>query len=351
MENLLYYPYINIPKSDWTARTLLYYDKIGSIVPQRFFYNPDSFDPFMREMVQNELVEAVNPIEVLDNPWQVTRPFIQYIQSDDFKIRKRQESFRNGRFGRLHKDKFAFNGPRIHADKFDGEVFYQLEQAGLAKKMDYEWYIVEQKTANELMTYLASVVGGKLQYQPTTDEIRKRFKLSGEKKKEYETYKTENNKREQILNELIPFPEEIDLNKLRKFKDKHIKLLKAFKNKVELIVLNPSITEESPLFLETISELKIRKEELSAKMNESKFGGLFFGTVCGITGAILGLAAAATPGAVIGGLPGFANAIYSALQIERPEAIFDQSGMKYLALADKKIRKPAANIGIANSGA
>lgn len=106
------------------------------------------------------------------------------------------------------------------------------------------------------------------------------------KKKEYETYKTENNKREQILNELIPFPEEIDLNKLRKFKDKHKKLLKAFKNKVELIVLNPSITEESPLFIETIRELKIRKEELSAKMNESKFGGLFFGTVCGITGAI-----------------------------------------------------------------
>lgn len=49
----------------------------------------------------------------------------------------------------------------------------------------------------------------------------------------------------------------------------------------------------------------------------------------------LGLAAAATLCAVIGGLPGFANAIYEALQIERSEAIFDQSGMKYLALADK----------------
>jgi hypothetical protein len=343
MENLLYYPYINIPKSNWTARALLYYEKIGCIVPQRFFYNQDNFDPFMREMVQNKLVEAINPIEALDNPWQITRPFTQYLESEEFKISKRRQSFRNGKFGRMHKDKFAFNGPRIHVDKFDGEVFYELEQAGLAKKVDHEWYFVEQKTANELMTFLASVIGGKLQYRPTTDKIRKRYKISREKKKDYETYKKENYKREQILNELIPFPDEIDIYKLRKFKDKHIKLLKAFKNKVELIVLNPFVSEDSLLFSETISELKMQKEELSAKMNESKLGEIFFGTICGISGAIMGLAAADTPGAVVGGLPGFANAVYSALQVERAEAVFDQSGMKYLALVDKKLRKSVVN--------
>lgn len=348
MENLLYYPYINIPKSDWTARTLLYYDKIGSIVPQSYFFNPDSFEPFMREMIQNELVEAVNPIHVLDNPWIVTQPFVNYIQSDDFKIRERQESFRKGRLGRLHRDKFAFNGSRVHVDKFDGEVFYQLEHAGLATKIDYEWYIVEEKTASELMSFLASVIGGKLQYQPVTDEIRKRFRVLGEKKKYYETYKRENNKREQILHELIPFPEQIDLYKLRKFKDKHRDLLKAFKNRVELIVLDPNISEGTPLFLETINELIIRKEELSTKMNESKLGGIFFGTVCGIAGAITGLVAAKTTGAVIGALPGFANAIYSALKIERAETIFEQSGMKYLALVDKRLRKHAVNTSFTN---
>jgi len=82
-------------------------------------------------------------------------------------------------------------------------------------------------------------------------------------------------------------------------------------------------------------------------MGESKFGQLIFGTVCGITGAVIGLASAGTAGAIVGSfsaLPSFANAVYSALQIERVENIPDQSGMKYLALVDRKIRRPGANI-------
>ncbi len=52
------------------------------------------------------------------------------------------------------------------------------------------------------------------------------------------------------------------------------------------------------------------------------------------------------PGAVVWGLPGFANAFYLVLQIERAEDIFDQSGMKYLALADKRLRKACCPAGL-----
>jgi len=340
MENLLYYPHINIPKTAWTARTLLYYDRVGTIVPQSYFYEPENFDRFMREMVRNELVEPINPLDALDNPWQVAEPFLNYLNSERFKLEKRREGFREGGFGRIHRDKLAFNGPRIHVDKFDGEIFYQLEQAGLAVRLDHPWFLVERKTANELMTFLAAVIGGKLRYRPTTDEIKRRYKVIREKKDDYQTFVSQSNKRECILNELIPLPEEIDTEKLRKFKDKRRQLLKAFKNKVELVVLNPTMNEDSPLFSEAIDELKIRKEELSAKMNESKVGEIFFGTVCGIVGAFAGLAAADTPGAFFGGLPGFANAVYSALKVEKAEDVFDQSGMKYLALVDRKLRRP-----------
>lgn len=74
-------------------------------------------------------------------------------------------------------------------------------------------------------------------------------------------------------------------------------------------------------------------------MNESQIKNLFFGSVCGVVGAFQGLQAAVTTGAVIGAIPGFASAIYSALMIKCPEKIFDQSGMKYLALIDKNINK------------
>ncbi|PKP33292.1 MAG: kinase [Bacteroidetes bacterium HGW-Bacteroidetes-16] len=345
MENLLYYPYINVPRTDWTIRTLLYYNQVGSIVPQNYFYEPEKYDNFMRVLVQNELVIPINPIEVLERPWEISRPFIDYINTKEFKLRQRRVQFQGAKYGKIHENKLNLNGPKIHVDKFDDEIFYQLEQAGLARREDHEWFIVEQRTANDLMSFLASVIGGKLGFLPTTDMQVRKVPFTNSSKKVYKTMKKDNLRREVILKEVIPFPEQIDLKQLRRFKDKHPDLLNSFKNKVELIALDHNIDEESQLFKETIRELNYQKEELSAKMNESRFGQLIFGTVCGITGAIIALASAGTTGALVGtftALPAFANAIHSALQIERVENITDQSGMKYLALIDKKIRRPCA---------
>ena len=157
-----------------------------------------------------------------------------------------------------------------------------------------------------------------------------------ENNKDYRLRNVEENKRELILNNLIPFPQDTDLFKLRRFKDEHRLLLESFRNKIELIVLNPNASIDSPFFQESLRELKIRKSELSAKMNESKLGQVLFGSICGITGAMIGLASGETPGAVMGGIPGFAHAVYSALQIERVRDIPDQSGLKYLVLLDRK---------------
>ncbi len=204
---------------------------------------------------------------------------------------------------------------------------------GLARRMEGNWYSVETTAASYLMTFLATIIGIKLEMRPTTDN----FVQSQDEN-------TSNDfKRDLTLRELIPFPQEIDLKKLRTFKDKYSESLKSFKNKIEQIVLNPTIDKNSALFRENITELEIRRDELSARMGENKFGSIFFGTICGIVGAVIGLSAASTTGAVIGGLPGFANAVHSALQIEKLENIFDQSGMKYLALIDRKLIKPAGN--------
>lgn len=343
MENLLYYPYINVPRTDWIIRTLLYYNQVGSIVPQNYFYEPEKYDNFMRELVQNELVIPINPIEVLERPTEISRPFIDYIKSKEFKLEQRRVQFNNEK----RDNKLNLNGLKIHVDKFDAELFYQLEQAGLAKREDYEWFIIEQKTANDLMSFLASLVGGKLNFLPTTDKLVRKVPFTSSSKKVYKTEKRENIRREIILKELIPFPEQIDIMQLRRFKDKHLDLLNKFKNKLELIALDHNLNEESQLFRETLRELNYQKQELSEKMNESRFGRLMFGTVCGITGAIIGLASSGTNGALVGSLaalPSFANAVHSALQLEGVKNISDQSGMKYLALIDKEIRRPNTNI-------
>lgn len=330
MDKILYFPYINLPKTDWTVRTLLYYDNIGSIVPQEYFYSPErNYEPFMLELVRSELVIPIDPIRTLENPWEVSRPFLNFLEENQKRLSQKRQTFIEGKHSRIHLDKFS--GARIHADKFDGEIFYQLEQMGLARRGENNWYQVEKYTANHLMKFLATVIGSKLQMQPTTDNYRKRF-ISA-------TNNSHRRKRETILTSLIPFPEEIDFKKIRKFKDKHLDLLKAFKNRVEQIVLDENIIEGTEPFNVKVEELALRKNELTAKMNESQIKNIIFGSVCGVIGAYQGLAAAETTGAFIGGLPGFASAIHSALKIEKAENVFDQSGLKYLALMDKRIRR------------
>ncbi len=338
MENLLYYPYINMPKTNWTVRSLLYYDQIGSIVPMDYFYNPDRYDPFMRELVERELVLPINPMEQFDSPWQVCKPFVDYMNSKDFNLKRRKKSFEQKDGHKIFESKFQ--GSRIHTNKFDHELLYQIEQAGLATREDnHEWFWVEQKTAGELMMFLASVLGKKIDFLPATDLKIKSNPFFLTKKRIEQTKQ----KREIILENLIPFPHEIDITKLTKFKEKNSELLKNFKNGVELIAINSDIEMGSDLFKEKITELELGKNELMIKMNENKLGKIFFGTFCGISGAVIGLATAGTTGAIIGGLPSFANAIHSALQIEGIKDIENNKGMKYIALVDKELRKQAAN--------
>lgn len=335
MNKILYYPYINIPRTDWVLRTLLYYENIGSIVPQEYFYDPERYyEPFMLELVRSELVLPVDPLKVLDHPWETTKPFIQFIEKNRRNVGRSRRNFpierENGTF---HAGKFQ--DAKIHADKLDGEIFYHLEQLGLAKRSEDRWYLVEQKTADQLMKFLATVIGAKLEMLPTTDHIKPEDLRKPTVIKQ--------RKRETILRSLIPFPEDLDLIRVQRFKEKHNDLLIAFKNRVELIALDPNIKEGTALFNENLRELQIRKDELSAKMNESKFNNILFGTICGIIGASYGLTVTETTGALLGVLPGFAHTIYSALKVEKAENVFDQSGLKYLALVDKQLRKGNQN--------
>jgi hypothetical protein len=299
----------------------------------------ESYEPFMLELVRSELVTPINPIDVLDKPWEVTEPFLELIEQNENILSSARNRFSQGEIGIIHQDKFQkprirgtkFMEARIHGDKFDENVFYGLEQMGLAKRKEGRWYAVERQTADQLMKFLATIVSAKTDRLPTTDFIKPTYFKSA--------FVTEQRKRETILTSLIPMPEDINLIRLRRFKEKHSELLQAFKNRVELIALDPDIIEGSQLFDEHLSELLIRKQELAAKMNESRFGNILFGTVCGLIGAYHGLVAAETTGAIIGGLPGFASAVHSALKIERAENVFDQSGLKYLALADKRLRR------------
>lgn len=276
----------------------------------------------MLELVRENLVIPIDPFQVLDDPFNLVQPFLQYIENEQKKIEKSHKRFLNRE---IHQ-----RTVRIHNNKFDDEIFYVLINMGLAERIDYQWYNVEIKIANHLMKYLVSVISKKTDRLPTTDFVKPKFwrKESG----------NQNKKRETILDELIPFPTDIDYKRVLKFKERHQDLLNTFRSEVEEITLDKNIIVGTPLFNLKLAKLKDSKEQLSAKMNESQFGKIFFGSVCGIIAAVQALPVIGTTGALISAAPGFATAIHSALQMERSEDVDNQNGMKYLALMDKRIK-------------
>lgn len=108
--NLLYYPYINLPDTEWTIRTLLYYDNVSSIVPTQYFHEPERYEPFMREAVQNELITPVNPMNVLDNPWEVTRMFDEYLNQNKGILKRRRLPIQRNGISHIHAGKILIQG-------------------------------------------------------------------------------------------------------------------------------------------------------------------------------------------------------------------------------------------------
>ncbi|RBI68912.1 hypothetical protein DQ400_06020 [Vreelandella sulfidaeris] len=79
-DNALYFPYISVPKDRWTIKTLLYWDKLSSIVPMDHIDNPQQLTPFMQELVQEELVEQVFPAHHLYEIPDFEKCFIKLIE-------------------------------------------------------------------------------------------------------------------------------------------------------------------------------------------------------------------------------------------------------------------------------
>lgn len=332
MNSLLYYPYINLPKNNWTIRALLYYDNVNSIVPEQYFNEPERYDPFMQEAIRQELVTPVNPMYVLDNPREISLKFIEYLSAKKDVIERRR---RVTQVYEIHRDKFYYPYKRcqLHANKFDDEIFAYLMEIGLAERIDYDWYNVENKTANDLMFLLSSVIADKIQSIVATDKIDYSFSQVYVRNNDVEL-RNRQYKRDLILKNLIPYPKQIDLTNLKRFKEKHQDLLIAFRNKVESIVLDQTISPESEMFEVTLDELKMQKEELSARMNESHLGNINFGTICGTISAAIGL----FENSSVATITGLLSAIYSVCKIERPESVVDQTGLKYIALVDKRMK-------------
>ncbi|WP_199119925.1 kinase [Pedobacter sp. ASV28] len=338
-DHLLYFPYINLPENNWTFRSLLYYDTISAIVPSDHVHNPNLLDPFMRELVRENLVIPLDPMETLDRPGHLTKPFMDFIQAPGYGINLKRQNFNNQQQGSQRPYGHTFSGHHepslISREKFNADLMYNLQKLGLARPHHDNFYEVEKTTANYLMSYLSNIVADKLELLPVTDIGFKRpsFMLSYKKKPIDEQVTI---RRNTALAKIMPGPAYIELAQLLDFKIKYQNELRVFRNVIEQIALDDRYDNEE-LMRNRVEELNQYKELLTARMTESNWKDIVFNTVFGLINAVIGISTVGNLKGAILGAPGFINSVYSALKLENPEKIYDTTGMKYLALVHKKL--------------
>jgi hypothetical protein len=173
--NVIYFPYINVPQSEWFMNILLYWDKIYSIAPYEYTTYPIKFEPYTRSLIQENLIQTIHPSEYISQIPNFVENFLTIIKRE--KNRDLISNNRKYRFLPVHKDKwdkvkFSWNNniEVIHFEKLQN-IGDELVKLGLAVEGQGRWYNVEYNTANIFMLYLSYELGKleEIKSNPITD--------------------------------------------------------------------------------------------------------------------------------------------------------------------------------------
>lgn len=332
--NALYFPYISIPESQWTIKTLLYWDKLSAIVPMDHIDNPEQLSPFMRALLERDLAEQIFPSQHLYEIPQFEQSFIRYLEP---KVRTyRNAPIRGFSYaGRMHTEKF---GSHIHQDKMMpvtgihvekmGELPQFLVEEGLADQVDGTWFNVDSRVANMFMAYLAICLGAlnTVSAAPITSEGKysnflghNLFRQRGAR------FNHHRKAQDVVINNILPTPTgAIDLDVLAKFKMEHGHLLPRLRQKVESETAYIALLESADDRLDATSDFIRRcKEDTDEIIDAMKpsWSKVMFGSIAPLFGSGLAMVAAETgnKAAYAGAGLSFASTAYQALNSIRAE--------------------------------
>jgi hypothetical protein len=283
--NALYYPYIKVPKSPWFTQVLLYWDRVGAIVPYEYLQDPDRLGKYMVSLVRESLIEQVIPGMHLYRAENFEGAFLRYI---DAKYGVNGEQYTSN-----WAKKSANNGSPIHMEKLEG-IGKKLCKRGLAKRQkakDYmPWYKVEPRIANDFMAYLAGVLGqmsDEIQYSPITDQKSQLNPFIPQSIPEDKKYRV----RQLLLENILPAPTKpLEAAQLNDFKQEHKEPLKRFRTKIE-----DKVSELAAIPDEEFQQMRLQDitasfnetiNEITARMQEKpRWPRIGFGTICTIVGS------------------------------------------------------------------
>lgn len=273
-DNILYFPSISFPGSEWGIKSLLYWNEIGVIVPSDYTYKPQLHTNDMTKLVETGFVKQIISDHYMGNQYKISDTLISVFTNSNYDLLNKQLNFRNRNYWKINQQKFS-------NDLFNTLV--ELEIAFKAENKKYtSWYFVEEKTASIMMNLLATTISNDIGYTPVTDNE------ANIKSKDFIglTKNGLNDIREYVLDEVMPFPTNCDYKLLLRFKEKYNSQLIDFRRKIETLCLGlasmPNNDIRANLLQREIEGINDTRDELIAKLNESNFKSVSIGVLKGV---------------------------------------------------------------------
>ena len=257
---VLYFPYIRVPRSRWLTQLLLYWDEVSSIVPYEYIQRPESLGPYMHALVREGLVVQVLPGAHIYRVPRFDSAFQAYLEGLGPEVEQRRRRFKGGA---------TFN---VHVEKMR-EVSETLVALRLARQARYPWYEVEKDTADDFMSYLATILGRlpEVDASPITDNAAylRRLARSGVRKDAIENQL--DSLRLTLLDAVLPVPDRVIApSEIREFKTRHQRALGDFRRRVEREIIqaagipNPALRDRHLAVF--VDEVEARIAEIQATM-------------------------------------------------------------------------------------
>jgi hypothetical protein len=336
-DSVLYFPMIRPPRNEWFSRVLLYWDRVGTILPKKYSQDHAFLRPYTSALLAAELLTPIAPDESV---WQsgadnYRKAFLDLVDRDPFGIEQTQAGERKW--------------TRVHLDKTGTGLALDLQDRKLAKNFESPehaaWIEVEERTADLLMAFLASIVGKDEQVamDPITDSEAAVAAFTTLPEEDRQIGTELEPIRYALLGDILPGPAAgVEPATLAQFKNDHHHLLTGFRNRVERKAIDCAQITDRRLQQEMVGharhELIAEIDEIERRMGERQWPLAARGAL-GVVIAALGVADLAVSGGTVlgvasGGL-GLAGSVDAAFQGRRRRDVFENP-LAYSALARRE---------------
>lgn len=159
--SILYYPTIDIKDGDWLRSAVLYWDKIGSIVPAGC---EDILSLELRYLGEQDIYQPVQPLDLFNNPHQenICREFVKETKARIFRLLTHQPFIHagTGDYSRMHLEKMGIQHRDENALVFSRKLPHELadffeEMHLIQSNNDDMWVDMPKRIADTFMSILA----------------------------------------------------------------------------------------------------------------------------------------------------------------------------------------------------